>query len=95
MAAEDDGGKRVNIGVRLLPSTIAALDEAGERMGGRSRAFVIELLTGLFAPELDERTRVPVGLMPAGTRAKKSEPPVSEYVTPKPLPPAKKPRKKS
>ncbi len=64
--------KRVNIGVRLLPGTVTALDAAGERMGGKSRAFVIEVLAALFAKELNAKTAVPVGMVPADSRAKKT-----------------------
>ncbi len=64
-------GQRVNIGVRLLPHTVAALDAAGDRMGGKSRAFVIEVLAALYAGGLTPQTAVPVGLVPADTRAKK------------------------
>lgn len=67
--AEDS--KRVNIGVRLLPGSVAELDAAGDRMGGKSRAFVIEVLTALFARQLDASTQVPVGMVPADSRAKK------------------------
>jgi hypothetical protein len=63
--------KRVNIGVRLLPGTVAELDAAGDRMGGKSRAFVIEVLTALYARQLDASTQVPVGMVPADSRAKK------------------------
>ena len=61
--------KRVNTGMRLLETTVAALDEAGKRMGGKSRAFVVEVLAALYAGQLDERTQVPVGMVPADTRA--------------------------
>ena len=67
--AED--GKRVNIGVRLLPGTVAELDAAGDRMGGKSRAFVIEVLAALYARQLDADTQIPVGMVPADSRAKK------------------------
>ncbi len=67
----EEDGKRVNIGVRLLPATVAALDAAGEAMGGRSRAFVIEVLAALHAGKLGPATAVPVGMMPQGSRAKK------------------------
>ena len=77
------GEARVNTGLRLLPATLAALDAAAARMGGRSRAFVVEVLAGLYAPRLDADTSVPVGLMPAGSRAKKRPP----------KPTAKKPKK--
>lgn len=63
--------RRVNTGMRLLEGTIAALDEAGERMGGKSRAFVVEVLAALYADKLDAKTAVPVGMQPSGTRAKK------------------------
>ncbi|HET6574549.1 MAG TPA: hypothetical protein VFG68_13155 [Fimbriiglobus sp.] len=63
-------GKRINIGVRLLPATVAALDRAGERMGGKSRAFVVEVLTALYAGKLDAGTVIPVGMVPADSRAK-------------------------
>lgn len=101
--------KRIPIGVRLLPSALKALDDAGERMGGKSRAFVVEVLTRLYAGQLDANTRVPVGAMPTGSRAKrgtgraKKSPPdvVHPYTTPQTgertghLPkPAKKPRRK-
>lgn len=70
-----DDGKRVNIGVRLLPATVAALDGAGDRMGGKSRAFVIEVLTALHAGALDANTSVPVGMVPVDSRAKKKPAP--------------------
>ena len=63
-------GKRINIGVRLLPATVAALDRAGERMGGKSRAFVVEVLTALYAGKLDAGTVIPVGMVPSDSRAK-------------------------
>jgi hypothetical protein len=69
MPSED--GKRINIGVRLLPGTITALDAAGVRMGGKSRAFVIEVLTAIHAGNLDAATSVPVGMVPSDSRAKK------------------------
>lgn len=62
--------KRMNIGVRLMPACVSALDAAGERMGGKSRAFVIEVLTALFAAKLDGDTQVPVNLVPNDSRAK-------------------------
>lgn len=64
--------ERINIGVRLLPATVTALDAAGERMGDKSRAFVIEVLTALHAGSLNSKTEVPVGLVPSDSRAKKS-----------------------
>lgn len=69
--AGSDPNKRVNIGVRLLPATVAALDQAGERMGGKSRAFAIEVLAALYAKELTADTVVPVTMVPADSRAKK------------------------
>lgn len=62
--------KRTNIGVRLLPKTVDALDSAGERMGGKSRAFVIEVLTALYAGGLSTETQIPVGLVPSDSRAR-------------------------
>jgi hypothetical protein len=56
----------------LLPGTVVALDKAGERMGGKSRAFVVEVLTALFAEKLDSGTVIPVGMVPADSRAKPS-----------------------
>ena len=64
-------GARVNIGVRLLPATVAALDAAAERMGGKSRAFVVEVLVALHAQSLNAGTAVPVGMVPADSRQKK------------------------
>jgi hypothetical protein len=64
-------GRRVNTGMRLLEGTITALDAAGERMGGKSRAFVVEVLVALYAGRLDAHTQVPVGLVPGDSRAKK------------------------
>lgn len=61
--------KRVNIGVRVMPKTVEALDAAGKRMGGKSRAFVIEVLTALYAQELNAETSIPVGLVPSDSRA--------------------------
>jgi hypothetical protein len=63
--------KRVNTGMRLLETTIAALDEAGVRMGGKSRAFVVEVLAVLYADKLDANTVVAVGMVPGDSRAKK------------------------
>jgi len=63
--------KRINTGMRLLETTIAALDSAGDRMGGKSRAFVVEVLAALYAHELDANTVVPVGMVPGDSRAKK------------------------
>jgi hypothetical protein len=65
-------GKRVNTGMRLLEGTVAALDAAGGRMGNKSRAFVVEVLTALYANRLDANTSIPVGLVPADSRAKKT-----------------------
>ena len=62
--------KRVNTGMRLLEATIAALDAAGERMGGKSRAFVVEVLAALYAGKLDASTAVPVGMLPVDSRAR-------------------------
>jgi hypothetical protein len=63
--------KRINTGVRLLEATIAALDAAGERMGGKSRAYAVEVLVALYAHKLDADTVVPVGMIPGDSRAKK------------------------
>lgn len=63
--------KRINTGMRLLEGTVAALDAAGERMGGKSRAFVVEVLAALYANKLDADTAVPVGMVPGDSRAKK------------------------
>jgi len=63
--------ERINTGVRLLPATVKALDDAADRMGGKSRAFVVEVLVALHAAELGPKTTVPVSLMPSNTRAKK------------------------
>lgn len=73
-------GKRENTGMRLLPQTIAALDAAGERMGGKSRAFVVEVLAALYAGELDATTQIPVGMVPADARAKKGVKPLRKAV---------------
>lgn len=62
---------RLNTGMRLLETTVAALDAAGERMGGKSRAFVVEVLAALYADGLDAKTAVPVGMVPGDSRAKK------------------------
>lgn len=62
---------RLNTGMRLLETTVAALDAAGERMGGKSRAFVVEVLAALYAGKLDANTSVPVGMVPGDSRAKK------------------------
>jgi hypothetical protein len=61
--------KRVNIGARLMPQTVAALDAAGVRMGNKSRAFVIEVLAALYADSLDAKTPIPAGMVPADSRA--------------------------
>lgn len=73
--------RRVNTGMRLLEGTITALDAAGERMGGKSRAFVVEVLAALYADKLDAHTPVPVGMVPKDTRAKKQ--PAAKKVTKK------------
>lgn len=70
--AAGDPNTRVNTGMRLLPATIAAIDAAGKRMGGKSRAFVVEVLAALFAAQLDENTTVSVTMVPKDSRAKKS-----------------------
>jgi hypothetical protein len=62
---------RKNIGVRILPSTIQALDDAGVRMGGKSRAFVVEVLVALHAASLNQNTQIGVGMVPSDSRAKK------------------------
>ena len=64
--------ERVNTGMRLLPATVEALDAAGQRMGGKSRAFVVEVLAALYAGSLTAQTQVPVGMVPSDSRAKKS-----------------------
>lgn len=69
-----DDGKRVNIGVRLLPATVAALDAAGDRMGGKSRAFVIEVLAAIHASALGPGTQVPVSMVPRDSRLKRAKP---------------------
>jgi hypothetical protein len=61
--------KRVNIGVRLMPHTIAAMDAAAERLG-KSRAFVIEVMTALIADSLTRETSVPLGMVPADSRTR-------------------------
>lgn len=76
-----EDGKRVNIGVRLLPATIAALDAAGDRMGGKSRAFVVEVLAALHAPALGPGTQIPVGMVPGDSRAKRQ--PAVKTIAPK------------
>ena len=67
--------ERVNIGVRLLTHTIEALDAAGERLGGRSRAFVIEVLTAMYVESLTPDMAIPMDLMPPGARLKKTAKP--------------------
>jgi hypothetical protein len=67
----DQDDRRMNTGMRLLKPTVAALDAAGERMGGKSRAFVVEVLVALYAHKLGAETAVPVGLVPGDSRAKK------------------------
>jgi hypothetical protein len=69
MAGEKHNRTRNNIGVRLLPATIAALDAAAERTG-RSRAAVIEILVAMHAGSLNADTQVPVGVLPVGSRSK-------------------------
>ena len=69
MSGEKSGPKRVGTGLRLLESTVAALDAAGERMGGKSRAFVVEVLVALYAGQLDADTPIPASMFPAGARA--------------------------
>lgn len=64
--------KRINTGMRLLETTVDALDAAGERMGGKSRAFVVEVLVALYASKLNAETAVPVGMVPGDSRAKKT-----------------------
>lgn len=63
-------GKRINVGARLMPATVEALDAAGERMGHKSRAFVIEVLAALYASQLNAETRIPVGLIPSDSHAR-------------------------
>jgi hypothetical protein len=59
---------RANTGMRLMESSIAKLDGAGDRMGGKSRAFVVEVLIALYADKLTAETQIPVGFMPSGSR---------------------------
>lgn len=61
---------RINTGMRLLETTVEALDAAGERMGGKSRAFVVEVLAALYASRLDATTQVPVGMVPGDARTR-------------------------
>jgi hypothetical protein len=65
--------KRVPFSTLLFPSTLTALDVAAERMGGRSRAFVIEVLTTLYAGSLTEATIAALAesALPPGTRTRK------------------------
>jgi hypothetical protein len=60
--------ERLNTGMRLRQQSIAKLDEAAARMGGKSRAFVVEVLIGLFADKLDGNTQIPVSVYPPDTR---------------------------
>jgi hypothetical protein len=64
-------GQRVATGMRLLKESIDALDAAAERMGGKSRQFVVDVLIALYAHDLNGKTPVPADLMPSGTRSKK------------------------
>ena len=82
--ATDGDAARVNTGMRLLPATVAALDEAAARLG-KSRAFVVEVLTALHAASLTPETAIPLGLLPPDSRARRS---------PKPGPPGQPARRR-
>jgi hypothetical protein len=62
--------QRVNIGVRLLPHTIEAIDAAADRIG-KSRAFVIEVLVALYSKSIDEKTEIPITMIPVDGRGGK------------------------
>ncbi len=72
MTAENfpDKPARVNTGMRLLPDVIKIIDDAGVRMGGKSRAFVVELLVAQYGKALNKHTLIPAGLLPTDTRSK-------------------------
>jgi hypothetical protein len=63
--------ERVQTGLKLLKSSVEALDAAAERMGGKSRAFVVDVLASMYASKLDGDTMIPASMTPAGSRAKK------------------------
>ena len=52
--------KRTHVGMRLTEDCIAILDETASRLGGLSRASVVELLTRAYARELEIDTLVPI-----------------------------------
>ena len=66
--------ERKNTGMRLRPESVAKLDAAAARMGDKSRAFVVEVLIGLYADGLNADTRIPAGVCPAGTRERSGRP---------------------
>lgn len=74
----DVAEERINTGMRLLPSTVDAIDQAGERMGGKSRAFVVEVLVALYARGLTADTKIPVGMVPQDSRAKRTPKPAGK-----------------
>jgi hypothetical protein len=81
--------ERVQTGLKLLKSSVDELDAAAERMGGKSRAFVVDVLAIMYARQLGGDTMVPLSMMPTGTRAKKT----SKASKPKATPKKKQPKK--
>jgi hypothetical protein len=63
--------ERMNTGMRLREASVAKLDAAAVRMGDKSRAFVVEVLIGLYADRLDANTQIPAGVFPPDTRERK------------------------
>ncbi len=66
-------GDRINTGMRLTTAALKRIDAAARRLG-RSRAFVVEVLSYLHAADLTPDTMIPAAAMPPDTRARRSEP---------------------
>lgn len=67
--------ERMNTGMRLRGESVAKLDAAAARMGNKSRAFVVEVLIGLYADALNAETRIPAGAFPPDTRERNKKGP--------------------
>lgn len=66
---------RVQVGMRLTPEAVQILDRTAERLGRISRASVVELLTRLYADQLQLDTAVPLSAaVPGARRARKRSP---------------------
>lgn len=59
---------RIQVGMRLSPDAVVILDRTAERLGRISRASVVELLTRLYADQLQLDTTAPLSATIPGAR---------------------------